>query len=351
MAMADSPSEAKSSAGFRMQETSCCSDFLTAGKSVTSCLLGIRSFYCCCCFFFPLSLSLSPLSLSLLSVSLSNHACCQGDVWICMELMDTSLDKFYKQVIEKGMSIPEDILGKIAVSIVKALEHLHSNLQVIHRDVKPSNVLINTQGQVKMCDFGISGYLVDSVAKTMDAGCKPYMAPERINPETNQKGYNVKSDIWSLGITMIELAILRFPYDSWGTPFQQLKQVVEEPSPQLPADQFSPDFVDFTSQCLKKVSKERPTYTELMQHPFFTSHEAKETDVASFVKTDGQKRRSSVRILSPPPPGLHVPCALPDLGGDGGEGRGEGSSCLTLGEMSRVMILLPVVDVCGAAGR
>uniref|UniRef100_A0A7N6A7V8 mitogen-activated protein kinase kinase n=1 Tax=Anabas testudineus TaxID=64144 RepID=A0A7N6A7V8_ANATE len=208
----------------------------------------------------------------------------EGDVWICMELMDTSLDKFYKQVIEKGMTIPEDILGKIAVSIVKALEHLHSNLQVIHRDVKPSNVLINTQGQVKMCDFGISGYLVDSVAKTMDAGCKPYMAPERINPETNQKGYNVKSDIWSLGITMIELAILRFPYDSWGTPFQQLKQVVEEPSPQLPADQFSPAFVDFTSQCLKKVSKERPTYTELMQHPFFTSHEAKETDVASFVK-------------------------------------------------------------------
>nr|XP_032653086.1 dual specificity mitogen-activated protein kinase kinase 6 isoform X1 [Chelonoidis abingdonii] len=172
----------------------------------------------------------------------------EGDVWICMELMDTSLDKFYKHVIDKGLTIPEDILGKIAVSIVKALEHLHSKLSVIHRDVKPSNVLINTQGQVKMCDFGISGYLVDSVAKTMDAGCKPYMAPERINPELNQKGYSVKSDIWSLGITMIELAILRFPYDSWGTPFQQLKQVVEEPSPQLPADKFSAEFVDFTSQ-------------------------------------------------------------------------------------------------------
>ncbi|XP_035648163.1 dual specificity mitogen-activated protein kinase kinase 6 isoform X3 [Oncorhynchus keta] len=182
----------------------------------------------------------------------------EGDVWICMELMDTSLDKFYKQVIDKGMTIPEDILGKMAVSVVKALEHLHSNLSVIHRDVKPSNVLINTQGQVKMCDFGISGYLVDSVAKTIDAGCKPYMA--------------------------IELAILRFPYDSWGTPFQQLKQVVEEPSPQLPADQFSPEFVDFTSLCLKKNSKERPNYPELMQHPFFISHESKETDVACFVK-------------------------------------------------------------------
>uniref|UniRef100_A0A8C7S3G8 mitogen-activated protein kinase kinase n=1 Tax=Oncorhynchus mykiss TaxID=8022 RepID=A0A8C7S3G8_ONCMY len=182
----------------------------------------------------------------------------EGDVWICMELMDTSLDKFYKQVIDKGMTIPEDILGKMAVSVVKALEHLHSNLSVIHRDVKPSNVLINTQGQVKMCDFGISGYLVDSVAKTIDAGCKPYMA--------------------------IELAILRFPYDSWGTPFQQLKQVVEEPSPHLPADQFSPEFVDFTSLCLKKNSKERPNYPELMQHPFFISHESKKTDVACFVK-------------------------------------------------------------------
>ncbi|XP_037333049.1 dual specificity mitogen-activated protein kinase kinase 6 [Pungitius pungitius] len=208
----------------------------------------------------------------------------EGDVWICMELMDTSLDKFYKKVNEKGRNIPEDILGKITVAVVKALEHLHSNLSVIHRDVKPSNVLINTQGQVKMCDFGISGHLVDSVAKTMDAGCKPYMAPERINPDLNQKGYSVKSDIWSLGITMIELAILKFPYDSWGTPFQQLKQVVDEPSPQLPADRFSAEFVDFISQCLRKKPNERPAYTELMQHPFLTMHDSKDTDVASFVK-------------------------------------------------------------------
>ncbi|MED6252718.1 Dual specificity mitogen-activated protein kinase kinase 6, partial [Ilyodon furcidens] len=208
----------------------------------------------------------------------------EGDVWICMELMDTSLDKFYKKVIQKGQTIPEDILGKITVAIVKALEHLHHNLSVIHRDVKPSNVLINAQGQVKMCDFGISGHLVDSVAKTMDAGCKPYMAPERINPDLNQQGYSVKSDIWSLGITMIELAILKFPYDSWGTPFQQLKQVVDEPSPQLPADRFSPEFVDFISQCLRKKPDERPAYKELLKHPFFTLHDSKETDVASFVK-------------------------------------------------------------------
>nr|XP_003226578.3 PREDICTED: dual specificity mitogen-activated protein kinase kinase 3 isoform X1 [Anolis carolinensis] len=207
----------------------------------------------------------------------------EGDVWICMELMDTSLDKFYKRVLEKKKTIPEDILGKIAVSIVRALEHLHSKLSVIHRDVKPSNVLLNKQGHVKMCDFGISGYLVDSVAKTMDAGCKPYMAPERINPELNQRGYNVKSDVWSLGITLIEMAILHFPYESWGTPFQQLKQVVEEPSPQLPEDRFSKDFVDFTAQCLRKNPAERMSYVELMAHPFFTLHDTKETDMVSFI--------------------------------------------------------------------
>ncbi|XP_018590515.1 dual specificity mitogen-activated protein kinase kinase 3-like [Scleropages formosus] len=208
----------------------------------------------------------------------------EGDVWICMELMDTSLDKFYKKVIEKGKKIPEDILGKISVSIVKALEHLHSKLSVIHRDVKPSNVLINKEGHVKMCDFGISGYLVDSVAKTLDAGCKPYMAPERINPELSQKGYNVKSDVWSLGITLIELAILRFPYESWGTPFQQLKQVVEEPSPQLPADRFSKEFVSFIAHCLKKNPAERLNYLALMEQPFFKLHDSKQTDAASFVK-------------------------------------------------------------------
>ncbi|TKC53110.1 hypothetical protein EI555_006608 [Monodon monoceros] len=142
--------------------------------------------------------------------------------------------------------------GALFREIVRALEHLHSKLSVIHRDVKPSNVLINKEGHVKMCDFGISGYLVDSVAKTMDAGCKPYMAPERINPELNQKGYNVKSDVWSLGITMVPP----------GAPLL------------------------FGRGCtsLRKNPAERMSYLELMEHPFFTSHKTKKTDIAAFVK-------------------------------------------------------------------
>lgn len=207
----------------------------------------------------------------------------EGDVWICMEVMDTSLDKFYTAAYKHDHSIPEDILGKIANAVVNALHYLQSKLQVIHRDVKPSNILISRQGQVKMCDFGISGYLVDSVAKTIEAGCKPYMAPERINPEKNQTGYDIRSDVWSLGITMIELATGKFPYTSWGTPFDQLKQVVKDDPPKLPAGEFSTEFENFIVQCLKKDYKLRPNYVQLLDDPFITKHSEKNTDIASFV--------------------------------------------------------------------
>ncbi|NXV15549.1 MP2K3 kinase, partial [Cepphus grylle] len=201
----------------------------------------------------------------------------EGDVWICMELMDTSLDKFYKKVLEKKKTIPEDILGKMAVSIVRALEHLHSKLSVIHRGSQGNPPNLGFEPEICSVGFALGkrGRIV--IASLF------LLQPERINPELNQKGYNVKSDVWSLGITMIELAILRFPYESWGTPFQQLKQVVEEPSPQLPTDRFSKEFVDFTAQCLRKNPAERMNYLELMEHPFFTLHDTKETDMASFV--------------------------------------------------------------------
>jgi len=200
-----------------------------------------------------------------------------------MEVMDTSLDKFYVTAYENGYKIPEDILGKIANAVVNALHYLQTKLSVIHRDVKPSNILISRQGQVKMCDFGISGYLVDSVAKTIEAGCKPYMAPERINPEKNQTGYDIRSDVWSLGITMIELATGSFPYASWGTPFDQLKQVVKDDPPKLPADQFSTEFDDFIVLCLKKDYHQRPNYVQLLQHPFIVQHSERNTDIAGFV--------------------------------------------------------------------
>ena len=106
---------------------------------------------------------------------------------------------------------------------VKALSYLKEKLKIMHRDVKPSNILLDKSGAIKLCDFGISGQLVDSIAKTRDAGCRPYMAPERIDPQ-RARGYDVRSDVWSLGITLIELATGKFPYPKWNSVFEQLTQ-------------------------------------------------------------------------------------------------------------------------------
>ncbi|XP_023017722.1 dual specificity mitogen-activated protein kinase kinase lic [Leptinotarsa decemlineata] len=207
----------------------------------------------------------------------------EGDVWICMEVMDTSLDKFYAKVYKHLRKIPENVLGKIALAVVSALHYLHSHLKVIHRDVKPSNILINRQGEIKMCDFGISGYLVDSVAKTIDAGCKPYMAPERIDPQGNPSQYDIRSDVWSLGISLIELATGEFPYPKWGTPFEQLKQVVADDPPRLPPGQFSTQFEDFTIKCLQKKYIDRPNYSQLLEHIFLVKHKEMNTDITPFI--------------------------------------------------------------------
>lgn len=206
----------------------------------------------------------------------------EGDVWICMECMDASLEKFYSRAFRNDKIINEDVLGKIAFCVVKALHYLHSELKVIHRDVKPCNILVDKKGKVKICDYGISGYLVNSIAKTVDAGCKPYMAPERIDPKGSPDKYDVRSDVWSLGITMIELATGKFPYSPWRTPFDQVKQVVLGEPPRLPSGQFSDQFEDFVSQCLKKDCLQRPSYKQLLEHPFLERYSREDVDVAPF---------------------------------------------------------------------
>jgi mitogen-activated protein kinase kinase 7 len=193
----------------------------------------------------------------------------EAEVWICMELMTTCFDKLLRS--RQRRPLPEKFIGAIAASALKALYYLKEKHNIIHRDVKPSNILINDLGQIKLCDFGISGRLIDSLAKTKAAGCIPYMAPERI--DLSSESYDIRADVWSLGVTLYELATGESPYAQFKTDFDILVNIVDKSPPSLPRDmEFSEEMIDFISVCLTKDFRQRPKYKQLMEHDFIKRH-------------------------------------------------------------------------------
>ncbi|KAK0549875.1 MAP kinase kinase Wis1 [Tilletia horrida] len=194
-------------------------------------------------------------------------------VYYCMEYMDArSIDKLYNG---RG-SIPEDVLARITSSMVKGLRFLKDELQIMHRDVKPTNVLCNRRGQVKLCDFGVSGQLEKSLAKT-NIGCQSYMAPERIQGESqfNLGTYTVASDVWSLGLSMVEMTLGTYPYppETYANVFAQLQAIVHGDPPQIPPELYSEQAQDFVAACLDKVPARRATYADMLSHPFLVADE------------------------------------------------------------------------------
>ena len=191
--------------------------------------------------------------------------------------MDTCLDKLQKLMKKREIvgGIPERVLGKITVGVVNGLAFLKDNYSVIHRDVKPSNILIDGKGQVKICDFGIAGNLVDSKVKTRDQGCPAYMSPERIDPpDQDNPSYDIRADVWSLGITLHELAYCKYPYNNTTVQFMLMTEIINSPAPQLKVeDGFSDKFIDFVRICLIKNVDERPKYDRLLQHPFIKHYQ------------------------------------------------------------------------------
>ncbi|GBN41047.1 Dual specificity mitogen-activated protein kinase kinase 1 [Araneus ventricosus] len=241
-----------------------------------------------------------------------------GEINICMEYMDGgSLDL----VLKKAGRIPEKILGKVTIAVFKGLRYLREKHQIMHRDVKPSNILINSRGEIKICDFGVSGQLIDSMANSF-VGTRSYMSPERLQGTH----YTVQSDIWSLGLSLVEMAIGRYPIppptnkelsqifgssfvpdqdcqcsspgsnkrlSNLNTPtgdnpitlsiFELLDYIVNEPPPTLPNGVFSKEFKDLVDRCLKKNPAERADLKTLINHPFVKNAETEEIDFAGWV--------------------------------------------------------------------
>ncbi|XBW35057.1 hypothetical protein QEN19_000620 [Hanseniaspora menglaensis] len=216
----------------------------------------------------------------------------EGAVYMCMECMDGgSLDRLYTSkgaYDSKGepLGVPESVLAKIAEAVTSGLKVLKDDHNIIHRDVKPTNILCSAnEGTVKLCDFGVSGNLVASLAKT-NIGCQSYMAPERIksfNPDAAT--YTVHSDVWSLGLTLVEVALGKYPYppETFGNIFSQLSAIVDGKPPSLPKERFSAEAQDFINCCLEKNPERRANYAELLQHPWLQKYKNLEVDMKGFL--------------------------------------------------------------------
>eukprot|EP00053_Salpingoeca_punica_P012308 m.110223 g.110223 ORF g.110223 m.110223 type:complete len:407 (-) comp15909_c0_seq1:67-1287(-) len=211
----------------------------------------------------------------------------ESQLHIYMELMWVSFDTVLSNTKKRPSHnrIPEFVLQKMTSSVTHALHYLKAEKTYLHRDVKPSNILLGFGGEMKICDFGISEPLMDSVVH-ITGGSSFYMAPESFQ---NNK-HDVRSDVWSLGVTLVELATGSYPFPK-DSEFILLNAIANNDPPSLrTADGFTETFVHFVGLCLRKDPEERPKYilpanrpTEgscaLLMHPFIAGADVKDERV------------------------------------------------------------------------
>lgn len=165
------------------------------------------------------------------------------------------------QVLEDDHYLPEEEIRKIAIQLIQALHVLHSN-RIIHRDMKPQNILVGSKQQIKLCDFGFARAIAhDASLLTSIKGTPLYMAPELVQ----EKPYTYTVDLWSLGVILYELAVGRPPFYT-DRIVSLIQMIVHEPVKYPPT--MSPAFQNFLAGLLNKDPSKRLTWPAILSHPF-----------------------------------------------------------------------------------